>query len=58
MPPVCINALYGWTWIETPWVILVDGVYCSGDGYWYDGYNYYYNGGYYTSAPVSVSVVW
>ena len=56
MPPVRPLALYGWTWIATPWTILVDGVYCSGDGYWFDGYNYYYNDCYYTSAPVSVSV--
>ena len=56
MPPVRPLALYGWTWIATPWTILVDGVYCSGDGYWFDGYNYYYNDCYYTSAPVSVTI--
>lgn len=56
MPPVRPLALYGWTWIATPWTILVDGVYCSGDGYWFDGYNYYYNDCYYTSAPVNVNV--
>lgn len=56
MPPIRPLALYTWTWIATPWTILVDGVYCSGDGYWFDGYNYYYNDCYYTTAPVSVSV--
>lgn len=56
MPPIRPLALYAWTWIATPWTILVDGVYYSGDGYWFDGYNYYYNDCYYTSAPVSVSV--
>ena len=55
-PPVRPYALYGWTWIASPWTILVNGVYCSGDGYWFDGYNYYYNDAYYTSAPVSISI--
>ena len=55
-PPVRPYALYGWTWIASPWTILVNGVYCSGDGYWFDGYNYYYNDTYYTSAPVSISI--
>ena len=56
MPPIRPFARYAWIWIATPWTILVDGVYCSGDGYWFDGYNYYYNDCYYTTAPVSVSV--
>lgn len=55
MPPVRPLALYGWTWIASPWTILVNGVYCTGDGYWFDGYNYYYNDCYYTTAPVSVT---
>ena len=56
MPPVMPLARYTWIWVDSPWTILVDGVYCSGDGYWFDGYNYYYNDCYYTAAPVSVSV--
>ena len=58
MPPPRPYAVYGWTWVASPWTILVNGVYCTGDGYWYDGYNYYYNNAYYTTAPVSVTVVW
>ena len=56
MPPIRPFARYTWRWIASPWTILVNGVYCTGDGYWFDGYNYYYNDGYYTSAPVSVNI--
>lgn len=56
MPPLRPRALHSWVWVASPWTILVNGIYCTGDGYWFDGFNYYYNDGYYTSAPISVNI--
>lgn len=56
-PPPCYGALRAWTWVEAEWEMLINGVYCYGDGYFYDGYNYYYNGACYTTPPVLTAVV-
>ena len=49
-----VGALHAWTWIAQEWAIVVNGVYCYGDGYYYDGCNYYYNGAYHTAPPMSI----
>ena len=49
-----VGALRSWDWVEQEWVIIVNGVYSYGDGYYYDGYNYYYNGEYHTVPPPPV----
>ena len=51
-PPPCYGARRVWTWIDTAWEMIIDGICYYGDGYYYDGYNYYYNGAYYTTPPV------
>ena len=57
LPPVLVNALYGWVWVNSPWWFTVDGVYYYGEGYYYDGYNYCYNGGFYLCPPPTGQVI-
>ena len=54
--PPLIAAYRTWTWVNAAWERYIDGIFCCGDGYYYDGYNYYYNGACYTRPPTLVTV--